>query len=67
MATIRGLIVGQELRSGVRKPDGFDRLRFEEEGVKVQKWTACVWCRALVAQSERFRQRTKQQSGIGDA
>jgi hypothetical protein len=39
MTVIRALVV-QVLRSGAREAGDFDRLRFGEEGVKVQRWTA---------------------------
>jgi hypothetical protein len=37
MTAIRGFIVGKELRFGVWEVDSFDRLRFREDGVKVQR------------------------------
>jgi hypothetical protein len=40
MTVIRAFIVAQALRSGAREAGSFDRLRFREEGVKVQRWTA---------------------------
>jgi hypothetical protein len=40
LTVIRGFIVVEVLRSGAREAGDFGRLRFREEGVKVQRWTA---------------------------